>query len=249
VTLRQFWTIVVVVIVMTLARQFFGERAVVGYFVLVGALGILGTVGYFRRRRRIVRGLGQMSKEARERTLMLLENNPLRAGLVADLDVDAPTVPLRGAREVFHYPSEAARTGRWTMYGCAWLAAFFAIGALSDVVLGTHRFVGSDTNRWEIPMLGVGFAAAALFMWWSVRETQGTLEITDEAMTWIVPGRTPRRIAWREVTQAKLGEFPQSIRVRSQSERIGVSDTLVDFGRAINLVATRLPASALRRAR
>lgn len=246
-TSRQFWTIVVVVSVMTLARQFFGEGAVIAYFVVGGILGILGTVAYFRRRRRIVRNLGDMSKEARERMLLLLENNPLRAGLAADADVDAPVVPLRGARELFHYPPEAARTGRWTMYGCTWLGAFFVIGALSDVVLGTHRFVGSDMNWWEVPALAVGFFFAAAFMWWSVRESQGTLEITDEAMTWSVPGRSPRRIAWRDVTEARLGEFPQSIRVRTQRERIGVSDTLIDFGRAINLVATRLPASALRR--
>ena len=246
---RQFWTVVIVVGVMTLAREFLGNGATVAYFVVVGVFGIIATLAYFRRRRRIVRGLGQMTKEARERTLVLLENNPLRAGLAADLDVDAPLVPLRGVREVFHYPPEAARTGRWTMYGCAWLAAFFVLGALSDVVLGTHRFVGAGASWWEIPVLGFGFGGAAAFMWWSVRESQGTLEITDEAMTWIVPGRTPRRIAWREVTEAKLGEFPQSIRVRSQRERIGVADTLVDFGRAINLVATRLPASALRRAR
>ena len=150
---------------------------------------------------------------------------------------------------MFHYSPEAARTGRWTMYGCAWLAAFFVIGALSDVVLGAHRFVGADMNWWEVPVLAVGFAGAAAFMWWSVRESRGILEITDEALTWSVPGRSPRRIAWGEVTQARLGEFPQSIRVRSERERIGVSDTLVDFGRAINLVATRLPASALRRTR
>jgi hypothetical protein len=240
-TYRQFWSVALLVAIVTVGRHVVGNGAVAAYFIVVGVVGVVATVIFHRHRGRVTRHLAEMSEEDRTQTLVLLENNPLRAGLVAEIDVEAPRVPLRGSVEVFRYPAEAARTGTWTMYGCAWLAGFAGVGSLSDLVLGTHRFVGPETAWWEVPALTIGFGVAAAFMWWSVQESRGVLEITDDAITWRVPGRTSRRIAWDDVTSATLGDPPQSIRIQSRTVRIGLSSTLVDFGRALNLIATRLP--------
>jgi hypothetical protein len=182
-----------------------------------------------------------MSETGQQRTLVLLENEALRHALTTDLDIPAPKVPLRGQKESFRYPSDAARTGTWTMHACVWLAGFFVLGVLSDVVRGTHAFVDADTSWWEISALPLVFGIGALFMRWSVRRSRGVLEINDDGIAWLTPGRPPQGIRWAEVTEARLGEFPQSIRIRSRSARISASDALVDCGRAINLIATRLP--------
>jgi hypothetical protein len=247
-TYRQFWATVLIVTIVGATRHLIGDGAVAVYFVALGAMGVLLTVTFYRRRSRLARRLIEMSEDGRERTLVNLENNPLRAGLVVDLRLDAPRVPLRGAVEVFRYPAEASQTARWTMYGCAWLAGFIAVGALSDIVLNAQRFVGPGTGWWEIPSLVVGFTGGAIFTWWSARESLGVLAISDASITWSVPGRTPCCIPWTEVIEAKLGEFPQAITVKSRTHRITASDALVDCGRAINLVATRIPPLVLRAA-
>jgi len=246
-TFRQFWITVVVVSLITIGRHVAGDGLVAIYFIAIGALGVLSTVMYHRWRARLARRLNAMSETGQQRTLVLLENAALRPALVTDLDLTVPKVPLRGPKESFRYPPDAARTGTWIMHGCAWLAGFMVLGVLSDMVRGAHVFVDGGTSWWEISALPLGFGAGALFMRWSVQQSRGVLEITDDTIAWLAPGRRPHVIRWTEVTEARLGEFPQSIRIRSHTARISASDALVDCGRAINLIATRLPPTIARR--
>jgi hypothetical protein len=57
----------------------------------------------------------------------------------------------------------------------------------------------------------------------------------------VTPRRRTRRIAWNEVVRATLPTFPHALRVWSRTERIGLSDCLIGYGRAANLIATRIP--------
>ena len=222
-----------------------GASFVIGYFVVMAVLGLLATLAHASFRKRLGRYVKRMSETGQQRTLVLLENTAVRHGLAEDLQLAVPRVPLRGDRESFRYPADSARTARWTMYACGILGGFLLLGAVSDLVLHRNAFIDPNGKWWEVPCVMALLAAAAFVMWWSARESRGVLEITDEALILSVPGRAMRRIAWDEVVRAKLGAFPQSIRVWSRTERIAASDALIGYGRAINLIATRLPAGVL----
>ena len=247
-TFRQFWVTLIVVSLLTVGRYVVGDGLVAIYLVVMGSLGVLATVIYYRRRARLARRLNAMSEIGQQRTLLLLENSALRPAMVRDLDLTAPPVPLRGPKESFRYPPDAARTGTWIMYACVWLAGFVVLGTLSDLIWKTYVFIERGTAWWDISTLFFVLVAGALFMHWSVQQSRGVLEITDDGISWLAPGRQPRVIRWTEVTEARLGEFPQSIRIRSRTARISASNALIDCGRAINLIATRLPQTIARHA-
>ena len=78
-------------------------------------------------------------------------------------------------------------------------------------------------------------------MWWMARESTGELEVSEQGITWRVPGRKPKAIAWTEVTAAGRSELARRLVVRAPGRRIAVSDVLIGYGRLTNLVATRLP--------
>ena len=240
-TVRQFWAIIILVGVMTAGRHLVGEGFVVAYFAIVGLTGLLVSILYGRERNRLHRELTRLSDEERERALVRLENVPFRPELAAELGRPMPRVPLRGERERFGYPDESLRVSRWIMGACAFMAAFAALGWLSDVVLGRTTFVGRTTPRWEMAALIAMFGGGAALMRWSMRESAGVLEVTDEALSWLAPGRPPRRIPWGEVIEAGRGTISRAFFVRSRDQRIRFSYLLTDYGRAINLVATRLP--------
>jgi len=222
-----------------------GSGFVIGYFVVMGVLIVLATLAYASFRKRLEQYLNRMSEAGQQHTLMLLENASIRHGLAEELELPVPRVPLRGGSESFRYSPDASRTSQWAMYACALVGGFLCLGSLSDLLLRRNTFIDPQGNWWDVPAVVLGMGAAAFVMWWNARQLRGVLEITDEALTLFVPGRATRRIAWQEVVRAKLAEFPHGISVWSRTQRIAASDALIGYGRAINLIATRLPAGVL----
>jgi hypothetical protein len=247
-TYRQFWATILVVGVVTVGRHVVGPEFAAAYFMVLGAFGLVATLYYAHWKRRLARRLSEWDPNAQDRALVAMEAVSFRPELAEALGRTQPRVPLRGTRERFTYPPEAARTTRWVMRAGLSLSGFFALGWLSDVVLGRTRFVGPDTPRFEIAGLIAAFGAMGLMMWWMARESAGVLEVTDEDLTWRVPGRAPKRIRWADVTEVRHGELSRRLVVRAGRRQIAVSDVLVGYGRVINLVATRLPVSARWRA-
>ena len=243
-TSREFVVIVFVVAVVAVGRRLVGQEFVVAYFVAIGVLGLVGTIANERGRRRVARWLVERGPDAQDRALVNFENAVDRPELASALDRMAPVVPLRGAREVFRYPPDAARTSTWTMYGSAVIAALAGAGWISDRLTGQTRFYGADAHWWEPLALVGGFSASAALMWWMARESTGELEVTEQGLTWRVSGRQPRSIAWTEVTAAERSELSRRLVVRARARRIAVSDVLIGYGRLVNLVATRLPGTA-----
>lgn len=240
-TVRQFIAIIVVVAVLNLADHFHGVSGRAGVFIALGVVGLLGAIWYERFRSRLRDGLAALDPEARDNVLVSLENSELRADALTDLDVDPPRVPLRRAVETFAYPPSHTRTMRWTMNLWIFLGGFLVVGSLSDRVLGTERFMASSEGWWELAGLALLFIAGASSSWWFMRGTMAIVRVTDEAIELQTPGRRVRRIAWADVTQARLGVLSRQLRIRSHDERIAVGDTIEGYGRLANIVATRLP--------
>lgn len=243
-TYRQFWATILVVSVVTVGRHLVGPKFAAAYFIALGVFGVAATVYYAYWKRRLARQLREWHVDAQDRALVALESVPFRPELAEALGRAQPRVPLRGTREDFAYPPDAARTTRWVMRGAIFLAGFFALGWLSDILLGRTRFVQADTPVLEAVGLITLFAAAGFAMWWMARESTGVLEVTDEGLTWRVPGRTPKQLRWGDVTEVRHGELSRRLVVRAGREKIAVSDVLTGYGRLINLVATRLPVGA-----
>ena len=242
-TYRQFWATVLVVSVVTVGRHRAGPEFAAVYFIALGVFGVAATVYYAYWKRRLARQLREWHVDAQDRALVALESVPFRPELADALGRAQPRVPLRGTREDFAYPPDSARTTRWVMRGSNFLCGFFALGWLSDILLGRTRFVGADTPAREAAGLIAIFAAMGLAMWWMARESTG-VTVTDEGLTWCVQGRIPTLIRWTEITDVRHGELSRRFVVRAGRQKIAVSDVLTGYGRLINLVATRLPPSA-----
>ena len=239
-SIRQAVFIAIVVLAVQIGTELYGGRFFLWYLVIVGALGLTGTIVYALRLRRIQRALASLDDSAQDDVLVALENVAERPTLAEALGRPQAVVPIRGGLEVFRYPRGDALVVRVLMYSCGLFAGFAALSWTSDVVLGRTQFVDPATTPWwERVLLIAGFSFGAIVMRWMEQATSGQLEISEEAVTFRFRGGDARTIPWAELTEAGTSELSDILWVRSGRTKIAVRNRLVDFGRAVNLVASR----------
>ena len=243
-TYRELIFVAVGVGVVTVLGLVFGDNARLLAISAIALVGLIATILFARKKTRIAEALSREPPETQTNVLVLLENLSIRPDLASRLGKPAPRVPLRRQEEIFRYPDEVVRTGRWTMIGCIVMAGFAATGWITDVLFDTEHFISQDMPWWEPAGLIAFFGVGALAMGWAVRASKGRIHISDDAIILAVENGPSRRIAWSSVVEVRRSELFRSLTVRSRSDRIVMWDTLGDFGRAVNLVVTRIPIEA-----
>jgi hypothetical protein len=232
------------VVVVTILGIVFGDNVRLLAISAIALVGLVATILIARRKARIAEALSRESPDAQADVLVLLENLAIRPDLARPLGRPAPRVPLRRCEEIFRYSEQAVRTSRWTMTGCIVIAGLAAAGAMADLLFGTEHFFAQGVPWWEPAGLIAFFGGAALFMRWTLRIGRARIHITDDAITLAMVDGSLRRIDWSSVVEVRRSDLARSLTIRSQRDRIIIWDTLDDFGRVVNLVATRMPNDA-----
>jgi hypothetical protein len=247
-TIRQSIVTLVIVGAFMIGRAIYGDRVVVGYFLLIGIIGAVAIVLLERRRSRLNRLLSVLPEDVRDSLLVVLENSEIRGIAVADAGLRGPRVPLRGDVEQFAYPSSHARTMAWTTNIWSFLGGLFLLGYLSDRALGHERFFYARDSWWYVAGIAAMCVAGAAGSWWCKCEAQAVVRVTDERLTLEVPGRRTRSVAWSDVREVQIHSLSRGLKVRGADARIGAGSQIVGYGRLLNLVLTRVPPSTRVRA-
>lgn len=242
-SIRQAITIVVLVGVVQIGTELYGGQFFLWYLIIIGGLGLAGTLAYALRLRRLQRYLATLDESKQDEVLVAIEGAAERRALAEELGRPQPIVPIRDGREVFRYPGEHVLVTKGIMYGCIFIAGIAVVGWASDALLGRTRFVDPATTPWwEMGLLIGGFSVGALLMRWMVEATVGQLEISEEGVMYRVHGKAVRIVTWQDLTEAGISPMSDVLWVRSRRTKIAVSNKLVSFGRAVNLVASRAAA-------
>lgn len=248
-SLPQLACIVVLLTIAHVVDHALGEMGKVATFSGLGAIGLVATVLNERRGARFRDALVSLEPQERNEALMRLENSELLADVVLNLGIVPPRVPLRRPVESFACSDAQARTVRWALRIWLFLGGFLVAGFASDRLLGREVFFPLSQPWWEIVGLGLVCVAGTTMSWWLARGSRSVVRVSDAAMELDRPGQPTRRIAWDEVTAARMGGFSRRLRLTSGTETIVVlSDTIQDYGRLLNIALSRLPAGVRVRA-
>lgn len=241
------------IIVLVIAAQFvdiaFGDIGKAAAFSGLGAVGLVATVLHERRGVRLREALASMEPEARNEILVRLENSETRANVVLDLGIEPPRVPLRRPIETFACSETQARALRWSVRLWLALGGVILLGYASDRLLGREIFFSGSQPWWESAGLALVWVVGTAISWWLARRSRGVVLVSEGAVEFRLPDQPARRIAWTDVTAARIGGLPRRLRLSSQADTIVVvSDTIQGFGRLLNIALCRLPAGVRPRA-
>lgn len=238
---RHALILVVVVSALNLIGVAFGVVGVAVTFAALAACGLFLAAWNERRRRQLRDALASVDTDTRNDVLVSLENTPLRAELLTDLDVEAPAMPLRSAEEIFRYPVGFEKPMEWSAIGGFALAGFIAVGWASDVVLSRETFRSATSPWYDTAGLIALLTALGAINWWHAREMKAVVRLSEEGLVLETPGRRTRRLRWADVERVTYGGLSNRLRLRGGGESISIGDKIEQFGRLLNLVLSRVP--------